>query len=59
MEEGDRAQAIKLLVEWARPGDAIVVAGKGHETGQIVGDTVYEFDDRKVLAEALAGKGAK
>lgn len=59
VEEGDRAQAIKLLVEWARPGDAIVVAGKGHETGQIVGDTVYEFDDRKVLAEALAGNGAK
>ena len=59
VEEGDRAKAIQLVVDWARAGDAIVVAGKGHETGQIVGDTVHEFDDRTVLAQALAGKEAK
>lgn len=59
VEEGDRAKAIQLVVDWARGGDAIVVAGKGHETGQIVGDTVHEFDDRTVLAQALAGKEAK
>lgn len=57
VEEGDRARAIELLVGWAQPGDAIVVAGKGHETGQIVGDTVHEFDDRQVLAEALSALG--
>lgn len=57
VEEGDRARAIELLVDWAQPGDAIVVAGKGHETGQIVGDTVHEFDDRTVLAAALEAAG--
>lgn len=59
-EIGDRAAAIRAAVEWARTGDVVVIAGKGHETGQIIGDTVHEFDDRAVLAgalDALAGAG--
>lgn len=52
-EIGDRADAIRASVTWARRGDIVIVAGKGHETGQIVGDTVLEFDDVAVLAQAL------
>jgi regulator of RNase E activity RraA len=40
-------------VEAARPGDVVVVAGKGHETGQEVGGVVTPFDDRTVLREVL------
>ncbi|WP_420099996.1 UDP-N-acetylmuramoyl-L-alanyl-D-glutamate--2,6-diaminopimelate ligase [Corynebacterium sp.] len=52
-EIGDRADAIRASVAWARRGDIVIVAGKGHETGQIVGDTVLEFDDVAVLEQAL------
>ncbi len=51
--EPDRARAIALAVDAAHPGDVVVVAGKGHETGQEVGDTVLPFDDRVVLREAI------
>ncbi|GLU45978.1 UDP-N-acetylmuramoyl-L-alanyl-D-glutamate--2,6-diaminopimelate ligase [Nocardiopsis ansamitocini] len=51
--EPDRLTAIELAVERARPGDVIVVAGKGHERGQYVGDQVLPFDDREVLRAAL------
>jgi UDP-N-acetylmuramoyl-L-alanyl-D-glutamate--2,6-diaminopimelate ligase len=51
--EPDRAAAIWQAVSLASPGDVIVVAGKGHETGQYVGGAVLPFDDRKVTAEAL------
>jgi UDP-N-acetylmuramoyl-L-alanyl-D-glutamate--2,6-diaminopimelate ligase len=51
--EEDRRTAIELAVSAAGPGDVVVVAGKGHETGQVFGDTTIPFDDRKVLAEAL------
>jgi UDP-N-acetylmuramoyl-L-alanyl-D-glutamate--2,6-diaminopimelate ligase len=51
--EPDRAAAIATAVAAARPGDAVVVAGKGHETGQDYGGVVTPFDDRVVLAEAL------
>jgi UDP-N-acetylmuramoyl-L-alanyl-D-glutamate--2,6-diaminopimelate ligase len=52
--EPDRAAAIRLAVSLAQPGDVVLVAGKGHEQGQQVGDVVVPFDDRLVLAEALA-----
>ncbi len=51
---GDRAEAIRAAVAMMRPGDVVLVAGKGHETGQIVGDTVLPFSDHEVLAEALS-----
>ncbi|WP_460871449.1 UDP-N-acetylmuramoyl-L-alanyl-D-glutamate--2,6-diaminopimelate ligase [Nocardioides pakistanensis] len=53
-ECGDRRRAIRLAVAMARPGDTVVVAGKGHETGQEVDGTVYPFDDRTVLREELS-----
>jgi len=52
-EVGDRRQAIAEAVRWARPGDVVVVAGKGHETGQEIAGVVHPFDDRQVLAEAI------
>jgi len=52
-EIGDRREAIAWAVSRLRKGDVLVVAGKGHEQGQIVGETVYPFDDAAVAAEAL------
>jgi UDP-N-acetylmuramoyl-L-alanyl-D-glutamate--2,6-diaminopimelate ligase len=51
--EPDRAAAISQAVSLAAPGDVIVVAGKGHETGQYVAGMVLPFDDRQVTAAAL------
>jgi len=51
--EPDRAAAIWQAVSMAAPGDVIVVAGKGHETGQYVAGRVLPFDDREVTAAAL------
>jgi UDP-N-acetylmuramoyl-L-alanyl-D-glutamate--2,6-diaminopimelate ligase len=50
---GDRRKAIEYAIEKAKPDDVILVAGKGHEEGQIVGDDVLPFDDREVVKEAL------
>jgi UDP-N-acetylmuramoyl-L-alanyl-D-glutamate--2,6-diaminopimelate ligase len=53
----DRRDAIGLALRAARPGDVVVIAGKGHETTQTIGDAVVPFDDRQVartLLEALA-----
>lgn len=55
--EPDRAAAIALAVTEADPGDVVLVAGKGHETTQIIGDVVTPFDDRLVLRDALAAAG--
>jgi UDP-N-acetylmuramoyl-L-alanyl-D-glutamate--2,6-diaminopimelate ligase len=53
MEIGDRRRAISQAIADLRAGDALVVAGKGHETGQIVGDCVFPFSDQAVIAAAL------
>ncbi len=55
VREVDRAAAIATAVAAARPGDAVIVAGKGHETGQEAGGVVTPFDDRTVLRAALVG----
>jgi UDP-N-acetylmuramoyl-L-alanyl-D-glutamate--2,6-diaminopimelate ligase len=52
-EIGDRRAAIGAAVAWARPGDAVVVAGKGHETGQEVDGVKHPFDDAAELAAAI------
>jgi UDP-N-acetylmuramoyl-L-alanyl-D-glutamate--2,6-diaminopimelate ligase len=53
VEVGDRRAAVVEAVRRARPGDAVVVAGKGHEQGQEIGGVVHPFDDRAVLRAAL------
>ena len=51
----DRREAIRQAIELANPGTVVVIAGKGHETTQIVGTTEVPFDDRRVAAE-FAGR---
>jgi UDP-N-acetylmuramoyl-L-alanyl-D-glutamate--2,6-diaminopimelate ligase len=58
VEIGDRRAAIRHAVHWAAPGDVVLVAGKGHETGQRAGAEVRPFDDRVELALALEALGA-
>jgi UDP-N-acetylmuramoyl-L-alanyl-D-glutamate--2,6-diaminopimelate ligase len=53
-EVGDRAEAILRGVDALQPGDALLIAGKGHETGQTVGDVVYPFDDVEQASVAVA-----
>ncbi|WP_344005032.1 UDP-N-acetylmuramoyl-L-alanyl-D-glutamate--2,6-diaminopimelate ligase [Nocardioides lentus] len=58
LDVGDRREAVRRALALARSGDVVVVAGKGHETGQEVAGVVHPFDDRVVVAEelgALAG----
>jgi UDP-N-acetylmuramoyl-L-alanyl-D-glutamate--2,6-diaminopimelate ligase len=57
-EIADRRAAITAAVSLAGPGDTLLVAGKGHETGQEVAGTVHPFDDRTVLREVLAALGS-
>jgi UDP-N-acetylmuramoyl-L-alanyl-D-glutamate--2,6-diaminopimelate ligase len=54
--EPDRAAAIELAIGRAERGDVIVVAGKGHEQGQYISGEVIPFDDREVVAEAIAAR---
>jgi len=53
IERGDRGAAIREAIGRARPGDTLLVAGKGHETGQEVDGAVLPFDDRRVVRAAL------
>lgn len=57
--EVDRRIAIHRAIEEAAPGDVVLIAGKGHETYQIVGDRTLPFDDVEVAREALAMRGAR
>ncbi|MGE2817361.1 UDP-N-acetylmuramoyl-L-alanyl-D-glutamate--2,6-diaminopimelate ligase [Mycobacterium heidelbergense] len=58
VEIGDRRAAIDHAVAWAGPGDVIVIAGKGHETGQRSAGHTRPFDDRVELADAIRARGA-
>jgi UDP-N-acetylmuramoyl-L-alanyl-D-glutamate--2,6-diaminopimelate ligase len=51
---GDRAEAIRTAIAGLQPGDALLIAGKGHETGQIVGNSTLPFSDHDAVAVALA-----
>jgi UDP-N-acetylmuramoyl-L-alanyl-D-glutamate--2,6-diaminopimelate ligase len=53
-EIGDRAEAIRTAIAGLEPGDALLIAGKGHETGQIVGDRTLPFSDHDAVAVAFA-----
>ena len=52
--EQDRAAAIAKAFQMARPGDCVLIAGKGHESEQIVGDRRLPFDDRQVARSVLS-----
>jgi UDP-N-acetylmuramoyl-L-alanyl-D-glutamate--2,6-diaminopimelate ligase len=54
LEVADRREAIEHALALAHRGDTVVVAGKGHETGQEIAGEVHPFDDRVVVREALA-----
>lgn len=56
IEIGDRAKAIATAVGLLAAGDVLVVAGKGHETGQIVGKTVLPFSDHDSVRSALEAR---
>jgi UDP-N-acetylmuramoyl-L-alanyl-D-glutamate--2,6-diaminopimelate ligase len=54
--ESDRRAAIELGVALARPGDTLLIAGKGHEDYQILGTQKIHFDDREIAAAAFAAR---
>jgi UDP-N-acetylmuramoyl-L-alanyl-D-glutamate--2,6-diaminopimelate ligase len=53
----DRRRAIARALELARPGDAVLLAGKGHETYQVIGTAKHPFDERVIVRELGAGDG--
>jgi UDP-N-acetylmuramoyl-L-alanyl-D-glutamate--2,6-diaminopimelate ligase len=55
---GDRAEAIRAGISALQPGDVLLIAGKGHEVGQIVGDKTLPFSDHDAVAAALAARVA-
>ncbi len=57
--EPDRGKAIRLAMEQARAGDVVLLAGKGHETYQVLKDETIHFDDREAAREVLRGLGYK
>jgi UDP-N-acetylmuramoyl-L-alanyl-D-glutamate--2,6-diaminopimelate ligase len=54
-EIGDRAEAIRAGIEDMKAGDVLLIAGKGHETGQIIGDRVLPFSDQDEVRAAIKG----
>jgi UDP-N-acetylmuramoyl-L-alanyl-D-glutamate--2,6-diaminopimelate ligase len=58
LEIGDRREAISRSIEHLCRGDVLLIAGKGHETGQIIGKQVLPFSDHEAVAAALAGRVA-
>jgi UDP-N-acetylmuramoyl-L-alanyl-D-glutamate--2,6-diaminopimelate ligase len=54
----DRARAIEHALSAARAGDIVVIAGKGHETVQIIGDVLQPFSDRRVVEDWCAAQSA-
>ena len=52
----DRREAIRMAVAMARPGDVVLVAGKGHENYQIIGSERLHFDDREEVQAALSAR---
>ncbi len=57
-EIGDRAEAIRTVIRELKKGDTLVIAGKGHETGQIIGNDIFPFSDQDEALAALAGAQA-
>jgi UDP-N-acetylmuramoyl-L-alanyl-D-glutamate--2,6-diaminopimelate ligase len=55
VSDPDRRRAFSLAFQQARPGDVVVIAGKGHETTQTIGDRILPFDDRAVARAVLGG----
>jgi UDP-N-acetylmuramoyl-L-alanyl-D-glutamate--2,6-diaminopimelate ligase len=55
----ERRRAIGLALDAARPGDTILIAGKGHESYQEFADTVIPFDDRQVARELIGLRAAR
>jgi UDP-N-acetylmuramoyl-L-alanyl-D-glutamate--2,6-diaminopimelate ligase len=58
-EIGDRAEAIATAIGLLGPDDVLIVAGKGHEEGQIVGNRTLPFDDREVARAAAVDQGGE
>jgi len=58
-EIGDRGEAIRSAVNRLQPGDALMIAGKGHETGQIIKGVTHKFSDQEAALEALIAIGGK
>ncbi len=56
-EIGDRHDAIRRAVDGLEAGDVLVIAGKGHETGQIIGQKTVPFSDHQAVREALTAGG--
>ena len=56
VEIGDRREAIRAGIAGLKPGDVLLIAGKGHESGQIVGDRVLPFSDQDTVVETLKEK---
>ena len=59
VEVSPRGKAIDALVEWAQPGDAVIVVGKGHEVGQLVGTKKLHFDDREEMRRAITERQSR